>query len=195
MKYLICSDIHGSKSACKKAIDFFYDFKCDKILILGDILYHGPRNDLPPGHDPKGVITLLNPLAEKILACRGNCDAEVDQMVLNFPCMADYVLIEDNGTPIFCTHGHVFAPLKMDGKVPEGCEKGAKKPLIKGPGIVFYGHTHISLLEKGLENLVLCNPGSLSLPKGGKEAGFAVYENHKIGLYNIEGKELKSLEF
>ena len=98
MKYFICSDIHGSESACKTALTFYNDLKCDKLLLLGDILYHGPRNDLPQGHNPKGVIALLNPLADKIIACRGNCEAEVDQMVLNFPILSE---TEQKSFPVF----------------------------------------------------------------------------------------------
>lgn len=95
MKFLIASDIHGSATWCRKFIDAIHAEKPDKIILLGDILYHGPRNDLPNGYDPKEVIALLNPLADRILAVRGNCDAEVDQMVLDFPCMADYSTILD----------------------------------------------------------------------------------------------------
>ena len=99
MKFLIASDIHGSATWCRKFIDAIHAEKPDKIILLGDILYHGPRNDLPNGYDPKEVITLLNPLADRILAVRGNCDAEVDQMVLDFPCMADYsTILEMQGT-------------------------------------------------------------------------------------------------
>ena len=123
MKFLIASDIHGSATWCRKFIDAIHAEKPDKIILLGDILYHGPRNALPDGYDPKEVIALLNPLADRILAVRGNCDAEVDQMVLDFPCMADCSTIldpeyidEDAGyemqTPrtLFLTHGHVFGP-------------------------------------------------------------------------------------
>lgn len=224
MKYFICSDIHGSQTACQKVVEFFNQFKCDKMLLLGDILYHGPRNDLPQGHNPKGVISLLNPMADKILACRGNCDAEVDQMVLNFPCQANYVLLVDNDVTIFCTHGHVYAPLLADGKIPAGCETASKRPLVQtqasaavsadgatfpaggenapagvqssqSSSLILYGHTHVSLLQKTGPNLVICNPGSISLPKGGTEPGFAIYENHKISLFNIAGKEIQSLEF
>ncbi len=182
------------------------------MLLLGDILYHGPRNDLPQGHNPKGVISLLNPMADKILACRGNCDAEVDQMVLNFPCQADYVLLVDNDVTIFCTHGHVYAPLLADGKIPAGCETASKRPLVQGQvqppatdettfpadvqsSLILYGHTHVSLLQKTDDKTVICNPGSTSLPKGGTEAGFAIYENHKISLFNMAGKEIQTLEF
>lgn len=195
MKYLICSDIHGSETACAKIVDFFGKFHCDKILILGDVLYHGPRNPLPEGHNPKGVIELLNPLADKIYACRGNCDAEVDQMVLNFSVLSDFVQIVDDDVQIFCTHGHVYAPLRADGNIPELCPPTSKRPSVSGNSVVFYGHTHISVLEKNADGIVVCNPGSTSLPKGGTEAGFAIYENRKISLFNMEGNEINSLNF
>lgn len=196
MKYLICSDIHGSETACRKIVEYFTKFNCDRLLILGDILYHGPRNPLPEGHNPKGVLELLNPLADKILACRGNCDAEVDQMVLNFSVLADFVQIVDEDVQMFCSHGHVYAPVRADGNIPEGCPATAKKPVVAAiPAINFYGHTHVTVLEKNADGIVVCNPGSTSLPKGGTEAGFAIYEAHKITLFNMEGKELKALEF
>ena len=105
MKYFICSDIHGSETALKKILEQYKMHNADYLILLGDILYHGPRNPLPEGHNPKGVVELLNPLADKIIACRGNCDAEVDQMLLSFPVLADYSFIVDNGLKFFCTHG------------------------------------------------------------------------------------------
>ena len=193
MKYLICSDIHGSETACKKIVAKFNELNCDKLLILGDVLYHGPRNPLPEGHNPKGVIELLNPLADKIFCCRGNCDAEVDQMVLNFSVLSDFVQLIDNDVQIFCTHGHVYAPVRADGNIPEGCQTASKKPILKAPAIVFYGHNHVSVLEKNTEGITVCNPGSTSLPKGGTQAGFAIYENKKVALYNMEGQLIKEL--
>ena len=202
MKYLVFSDIHGSESFCQKAISFFEIFNCDKILILGDILYHGPRNPLPQGHNPKGVIEILNSYSDKILCCRGNCDAEVDQMVLNFQVLSDFVHLFDNGLEIFCSHGHIYAPLLHDGKKPAGCETASKSPNLQNPSVFFYGHTHVSVLEKNQAGITVCNPGSISLPKGGTEAGFAVLEtknhenlNHKISLFNMEGQVIKTLEF
>lgn len=194
MKYLICSDIHGSETACKKILQHFQDMNCDKLIILGDILYHGPRNPLPEGHSPKGVIELLNPIADKIYACRGNCDAEVDQMVLSFPILADFVQLIDEGVQIFCTHGHIYAPLRADGKVPAGCEMSSKQPILNAPALALYGHTHVSVLEKNTDGIVVCNPGSTSLPKMGTDPGFAIYENKKISLFNLEGKELKTIK-
>ena len=108
MRTLVLSDIHGSAFACKMALSYLDKLKCDRIFLLGDLLYHGPRNPLPGGHDPQGVVELLSPLKEKITAVRGNCDAEVDQMVLNFPIMADYALLPVGDKTVFITHGHKF---------------------------------------------------------------------------------------
>ena len=105
---LICSDIHGDAISAKKIVDAFESHKAERLVILGDILYHGPRNDLPAGYAPKKVIEILNPYSDKILAVRGNCDAEVDQMVLSFPILADYAFIERDGLRFFATHGHVI---------------------------------------------------------------------------------------
>lgn len=202
MKYLVFSDIHGSESFCQKAISFFEIFNCDKILILGDILYHGPRNPLPQGHNPKGVIEILNSYSDKIFCCRGNCDAEVDQMVLNFQVLSDFVQLFDGNLEIFCSHGHIYAPVLHDGTKPVGCETASKSPNLQNPSVFFYGHTHVSVLEKNQAGITVCNPGSISLPKGGTEAGFAVLEtknhenlNHKISLFNMEGQVIKTLEF
>lgn len=202
MKYLVFSDIHGSQSACEKVIPFYEKFSCNKIIILGDILYHGPRNPLPQGHNPKGVIEILNQNASRILSCRGNCDAEVDQMVLKFQVLSDYVQLFDSGLEIFCTHGHIYAPVLHDGTKPAGCETASKNPLVNENSVILYGHTHVSVLEKNANGSIICNPGSISLPKGNTQAGFAVLQTkdeknqyHKISLYNLDGEELSSLEF
>lgn len=177
MKYFICSDIHGSETALKKILEQYKMHNADYLILLGDILYHGPRNPLPEGHNPKGVVELLNPLADKIIACRGNCDAEVDQMLLSFPVLADYSFIVDNGIKIFCTHGHIYNPDKL--------------PKLSGQ-IFLYGHTHIQEMHKNENGLLICNPGSISLPKGGTPAGYAIYENKKISLYDLQGNIIKS---
>jgi len=192
MKYLICSDIHGSAERCEKILHQFEALKCHKIIILGDILYHGPRNPLPEGHNPKAVVEMLNPMADKIIACRGNCDAEVDQMVLKFQCMADYVQLVDEGVTLFCTHGHVYAPVLANGNKPAGTETASKSPLLSVPAVCFYGHTHVPVLEKNPENILICNPGSTSLPKNNSEPGFAVYEKGTVTLFNLDGKVLKT---
>lgn len=192
MKYLICSDIHGSAERCQKVLDQFTSLKCDKIIILGDILYHGPRNPLPEGHNPKAVVEMLNSVADKIIACRGNCDAEVDQMVLKFQIMSDYIQLIDEGIILFCTHGHVYAPKLADGNQPKGTETANKTPIIPVPSVIFYGHTHVPVLEKNSSGILVCNPGSTSLPKDNSEPGFAIYENKGVTLFNLDGKILKT---
>ncbi|MDR2808368.1 MAG: phosphodiesterase [Spirochaetaceae bacterium] len=172
MKYLIISDIHGSVDAVKKALDWYEQSKADFLLVLGDMLYHGPRNLLPGGHNPQGVVELLNRYHHTIIAVRGNCDAEVDQLLLDFPCMSDYALILDEGRHLFLTHGHVY----KEGKLPYSLPAGS---------VIFSGHTHIPRLEKKLE-IIYCNPGSISLPRTGNRnekavPTFAVYESKGSG--------------
>lgn len=176
MKYLICSDIHGSETAAKKITEIVDREKCDYLILLGDILYHGPRNPLPQGHNPKGVVEALNAIAAKIIACRGNCDAEVDQMLLHFHLMSDYCLVVDNGVRMFCTHGHIYDPEKA-----ENCD------------VFFSGHTHVQVLKKNSAGIIICNPGSVSLPKENSPAGYAIYEDRVISLYDIDGKKIRSL--
>lgn len=189
MKLLVASDIHGSLSAARAVVKYFEFFKCDYIVLLGDLLYHGPRNPLPEEHDPKAVAMLLNRYSSKIISCRGNCDAEVDQMVLDFPCQGDYSLLCDGSNRIFCTHGHFYSP-----RNPEGIPyvDGGREIRLSGANIQFFGHTHVQVLEKAGE-VTVCNPGSLSLPKGGSPKGFALYDNGRISLYDIEGKLIKSI--
>jgi putative phosphoesterase len=151
MKYFIISDIHGSLLATEKAIAQFEKSNAAFLCILGDILYHGPRNSLPGGHNPKGVADLLNKYREAIIAVRGNCDAEVDQLLLNFPCMSDYALIVDEGRRLFLTHGHVY----MEDELPYALPAGS---------VLLSGHTHIWRLEHK-SGITCCNPGSISLPK------------------------------
>ncbi|MBQ3689813.1 MAG: phosphodiesterase [Bacteroidales bacterium] len=179
MKYFIVSDIHGSATALEKALSHFYSLKCDMIICLGDILYHGPRNPLPEGYDNKRVCEMLNPLSDKIISCRGNCEAEVCQMVLTFPTMNDYSLIVDNGVKIFATHGHLFSPQTQ---LPETAFN-----------VFLYGHTHIQHLELDSKNRLICNPGSTTFSKQNSPKGFATYENLKINLYDMEENILHSL--
>ena len=145
--YLIASDIHGSAFFAQELLEAFEREQADELLLLGDILYHGPRNDLPLGYAPKKVIALLNPLADKITCVRGNCDAEVDQMVLDFPLMADYRTVSVEGETLFLTHGHL-----------EGLP-------IEAGYIVLQGHTHVPLCEHKPGGWWLLNPGSVSIPK------------------------------
>ena len=171
MKLMIASDIHGSEYYCKKLIEEFENHKADKLLLLGDILYHGPRNDLPHDYYPKGVISLLNPLKEKLLCVRGNCDTEVDQMVLDFPILADYAYLYIDGKTIFATHGHKF-----------NCDN--PPPLNKGD-ILLNGHTHIPAIEnKG--DYIYINPGSVSIPKNNSDHSYLIMENGEFQFYAIK---------
>lgn len=178
MKYLIVSDIHGSLPALERVLDFFDKQQCDLLCILGDILNYGPRNGLPQGLDPKGIADRLNQRAGQIIAIRGNCDSEVDQMLLHFPIMADYALIIDEGRKLFLTHGHVF----NEENLPKG-----------NPDFFFYGHTHLWKLEKQ-EKMTVCNTGSVTFPKGGNEPTFAVYEDGQVTVYRLDGTALKTSE-
>lgn len=176
MKYLLISDIHGSLPALKKAIVFYKKNKCDMLCIMGDILNYGPRNGLPEGLDPKGIAELLNEMSDNIVAVRGNCDSEVDQMLLNFPIMQTYMLLVDNGKRILLTHGHIY--------------NKENKPKGKFDAIV-YGHTHLWELTKN-EDTVICNTGSITFPKNGNIPTFGVLENGVISIYSLEGEKLAS---
>lgn len=175
MKILFASDIHGSAFWAKRLIDAIAAEKPDRVVLLGDALYHGPRNDLPQEYDPKQVIPLLNELAScgTLTAVRGNCDAEVDQMVLDFPCMGDSaMLVDDQGCTLFCTHGHVFGA---------GMHNSVNKlPKLPANAALIYGHTHIKVNEESAEypGLWLFNPGSVSIPKDGTHS-YGIYESEK----------------
>ncbi|MDR0386965.1 MAG: phosphodiesterase, partial [Treponema sp.] len=152
MKYLIASDIHGSAQAAEKIVGLYQNFNPDYLILLGDLLYHGPRNPLPDGHGPRKVVELLNSCKDAVIAVRGNCDAEIDRELLEFPCSDDYTLLADGDRTFFLTHGHRYHEDYL--------------PFALKPGAVFLsGHTHIWRLEKR-NNIVFCNPGSAALPKG-----------------------------
>lgn len=176
MKWLIASDIHGSEFYCRELLSAFEKENADRILLLGDLLYHGPRNDLPKNYNPKTVLALLNEQKNNILCVRGNCDGEVDQMVLEFPIMADYAIIELGSRIIFATHGHIF----NEKNIP---------PLHKGD-ILLHGHTHVPKCVEH-EDYIYMNPGSVSLPKEESHHGYMTLENGKFLWKNFEGKILK----
>ena len=178
-KIMIASDIHGDAETCERLVKDFQLSGADKLLLLGDILYHGPRNDLPQGYAPKKVIELLKPLSEKILCVRGNCDTEVDQMVLSFPILADYAYIAVDGLRIFATHGHKY-------------NTENQPPLATGD-ILLHGHTHVPCaVGFGKDNLYI-NPGSLSIPKEGSCKGYIVYEDRRFSFRELGGEEWKSV--
>ncbi|MCD8197161.1 MAG: phosphodiesterase [Lachnospiraceae bacterium] len=179
MKLLIASDIHGSAYYCGKLLEAYEREQADRLILLGDILYHGPRNELPEGYAPKEVIAMLNPLKKKILCVRGNCDAEVDQMVLEFPILADYGFLYERGRMIFLTHGHVF----HEGNLPM---------LGKGD-ILLHGHTHVPVCREH-EDYVYMNPGSVAIPKEGSEHSYMSYEDGTFLWKNLEGRIYRRYE-
>lgn len=170
MKFVIASDIHGSAFWCGKLVEWIEKEQPDRILLLGDLLYHGPRNDLPKGYAPKQVIPMLSKYQDRIVAVRGNCEAEVDQMVLPFPCMAEYTQLLVDGITFYLTHGHHASPDQL--------------PAL-APGSVFLsGHTHVKMDE--MRNGIRCiNPGSVSIPKDGSHS-FLVWENGALRTVILE---------
>ncbi len=170
MKLLIASDIHGSAFWCRRLCEWIDREQPDRLILLGDLLYHGPRNDLPRDYAPKQVIPMLSRYRDKILAVRGNCEAEVDQMVLPFPCMADFSLLCADGLTFYLTHGHHHNPDDLP-------------PLAEG-SIFLSGHTHVKLDE--LRGGIRClNPGSVSIPKDGTHS-FLICENGKFSFKILE---------
>ena len=173
MKILIASDIHGDFECASRLVEAYRASGADKLVLLGDILYHGPRNDLPAGYAPKKVIELLNPLGDELLCVRGNCDTEVDQMVLSFPVLADYAWLYLDGLRIFATHGHKFG-------------KDNPPPLAKGD-ILLCGHTHIPAADGFGDGNLYINPGSVSIPKNGSEKGYIIYEDREFLFCTLDG--------
>jgi len=170
MKLVIASDIHGSAYWCGKLMELIEAEQPDRIVLLGDLLYHGPRNDLPRAYAPKQVIPMLSQHKDKILAVRGNCEAEVDQMVLPFSCLADYALLEADGISMYLTHGHHANP-------------DALPPLPQG-SVFLSGHTHVKL-DKEVNGIRCLNPGSVSIPKDGTNSCM-VYENGEFRFCILE---------
>ncbi len=176
MKLMIASDIHGSALYCKKLLEAYKKEEADKLLLLGDILYHGPRNDLPDGYNPKAVIEMLNGIKSEILCVRGNCDTEVDQMVLEFPVLADYAVIYDGKLTVYATHGHVY--------------NEAKLPPLGNGDILLHGHTHVPACnEHGSYTYI--NPGSVSIPKENSHRGYMTLENGTFTWKTLEGETVK----
>ena len=172
MKLMIASDIHGAAGYCRALLDAFDREGADRLLLLGDILYHGPRNDLPDEYAPKQVLAMLNERRDKIFCVRGNCDTEVDQMVLTFPILADYSVFPAADRLIYATHGHVFNDSHLP--PPGSCE------------YFFFGHTHLPFIRpaEGKEPCI-CNVGSPTFPKGGNPPTFAIYEDGHVRLVDL----------
>lgn len=173
MKWMIASDLHGSAYYCRKMLEAFEREGADRLFLLGDLLYHGPRNDLPREYAPKEVIPLLNGKKEKLLCVRGNCDAEVDQMMLEFPVLADYAVLPVGQRLIYATHGHIYHVKNLP-------------PLAPGD-VLLHGHTHVpAWTEFGQGNLYL-NPGSVSIPKENSPHSYMTLEGN-----TMQWKELES---
>ncbi len=173
MKLMIASDLHGSAYYCAQLLEAFRREQADRLLLLGDILYHGPRNDLPRGYAPKEVLEMLNGMKDRIFCVRGNCDGEVDQMVLSFPILADYCILPVRNRLIYVTHGHNYNLQKL--------------PPLQAGDILLHGHTHIPAWEAfGNGNLYL-NPGSVSIPKADSVGSYMTLEENKLSWKALDG--------
>lgn len=178
MKWMIASDLHGSAKYVRLLTEAYAREGADRLLLLGDLLYHGPRNDLPPDYDPKQVIALLSPLKERIFCVRGNCDTEVDQMVLPFPILADYCLLECRGRLIYGTHGHIY---------------NLQNPPPLAPGdVLLCGHTHIPANQEQ-DGLLYLNPGSVSIPKENSPRGYMTLEEGLFQWKELDGRVYDNL--
>ena len=171
MKIVFMSDIHGVPSALKAALSAAETLKYDKLVLLGDLLYHGPRNGVPDFYDPVLVANILNGLKDRIVAVRGNCDAEVDQMMFEFPMMSDYAVLDAGGETFFLTHGHLWNECRLP-------------PLGMG-SVLAHGHTHVPELKRLECGLTIFNPGSVALPKGGSSRSFGFFDGEALHHYTI----------
>ena len=178
MKILVASDIHGSAYYCRKMLASSEKEGAERMLLLGDILYHGPRNDLPKEYAPKEVIAMLNAHKDEIYAVRGNCEAEVDQMVLQFPVLADYCLLPLKHKMIYATHGHIYNADHL--------------PPMKEGDVLLHGHTHVLKAEQR-EGFILLNPGSVSIPKEENVPSYAVLDRGVFTIKDFDGNEIKSI--
>ena len=183
MKLMFASDIHGSAFYCRRMLELYKNSGAKRLVLLGDILYHGPRNDLPREYAPKEVIAMLNPLKDELLAVRGNCDTEVDQMVLEFPILADYGLLLVGETRLYATHGHVY----NENQLP---------PLTDGDELI-HGHTHLleakEITAEDGRRIKILNPGSVSIPKGGNPATYALLEDGVFTILTLDGDVVRQI--
>ena len=179
MKLMFASDIHGSAYYCRKMLEAYQAEEAGRLILLGDILYHGPRNDLPKEYAPKEVIAMLNLMKNDICAVRGNCEAEVDQIVLDFPVMSDYALILYGERNLYATHGHIYNENNL--------------PPLKNGDILIHGHTHVLKAEKR-EDYTLLNPGSVSIPKEGNPPSYAILEDGLFTIKGFDGTIIKELQ-
>lgn len=178
MKVMFASDIHGSAYYCKKMLDVYKESGAERLILLGDILYHGPRNDLPAEYAPKEVIAMLNSYKNEIYCVRGNCDTEVDQMVLEFPVLADYGLFMLDGKVLYATHGHVYNEEKL--------------PPVQPGDILIHGHTHLLRADR-VGDITILNPGSVSIPKGGNPHTYGMLEDGVFRIMDFDGNIVKEM--
>lgn len=171
MKYIIASDIHGSAHWCDELMKIFHRENADKLILLGDLLYHGPRNPLPDGHNPQKVFATLNAVKDKIIAVRGNCDSEVDQMVLEFPCLADYAILAHGEKTIFITHGHLF--------------NAENPPLLQAGDLLLNGHFHEPCHKLLPNGSFYINDGSVALPKANTPHSCLLLDENKLSWIDL----------
>lgn len=180
MKILFFSDIHGSPDSLTVLESHITNLNPDHLVILGDALYHGPRNPLKSDYEPPKAAAILNRYKNKIIAVRGNCDSEVDQVMLEFPMMSDYSIVLAGNIKFFLTHGHLWMPEKL--------------PPLEAPAVFAYGHTHIPHLERLNSGIIVFNPGSLSLPKGGNPPSFGFFDGKALKILKLDdGSEMNSM--
>ncbi len=173
MRFLILSDIHGSLPVLEHVLHYYDKGKYDMLLLLGDLLNYGPRNGLPAGLDAMGVAQALAARAADIVAVRGNCDSEVDQMLLPFPCLSDYAVVTDGRHRLFLTHGHIYNEQNM--------------PAAPNADVFFYGHTHLWTVKPKTGTVpAICNSGSPTFPKGGNPPTFATLEDGLLSVRHFE---------
>lgn len=178
MKLFFASDLHGSLPATGTVLELYKQSGAQHLIILGDILNHGPRNPVPEGYNPPAVAELLNQYADQIIAVRGNCDSEVDQMLLSFPMMMDYAwVLLDSGRRIFLTHGHLF--------------NASKRPSLKVGDAIAHGHTHIPVAEYQQQQFIF-NPGSITFPRNEHAASYGVFEDGTFSVISLGGDVIVS---
>jgi len=175
MKLMFASDIHGSLPAAERVLALFAESGARWLVILGDVLNHGPRNSLPEGYAPAQVAERLNSVAERIIAVRGNCDSEVDQMLLHFPITAPWQQVLTEHQRLFLTHGHLYGPANL--------------PPLAANDVLVYGHTHLPVAEKR-DEIFLFNPGSVSIPKGGFAASYGLLDGHKLQVLALNDQQV-----
>ena len=178
---VIASDIHGSGLRCEQLLERYRAEGASRLILLGDILYHGPRNPLPEGHGPQQVAALLNEYRGEIVCVKGNCDAEIDQMMLEFPLIDGFTMIAEEKRTLYLTHGHHY----NEHALPSSAKAG---------DVLIHGHTHVKDAHRGAEGVYIVNPGSTSSPKDGDYGSYAVYDGERFIIKKLSGETVKTLE-